>query len=71
MARYKIDCCQPGCPKRSGDCHITCKEYKEQRRELDETNAEKRKQEKVKKGLDTQKAKNIERIYKKCHIKGR
>ena len=71
MARYKLDCCQPECPKRSGTCHGTCKEYKEQRRELDETNAECIKNNKVKKGLDTQKTKNIERIYKRCKLKGR
>ena len=71
MARYKIDCCTPDCTERSGICHGTCKRYKEQRRELDETNAELIKKNKVKQGLDTQKAKNIEHIYKRCNLKGR
>ena len=71
MARYKIDCCQPNCPKRSGECHSTCKEYKEQRRELDETNAELRKKGEIRRNLETQKANNIERIYKRCNLKGR
>ena len=70
MARYKIDCCYK-CQKRIGGCHSTCKEYNEQRRELDETNAELIKKNKVMQGLDTQKVKNIERIYKRCNLKGR
>jgi hypothetical protein len=71
MARYKIDCCKPDCPERSGTCHGTCKRYKEQRRELDETNAELNKKNNIKNGLDTQKCNNIERIYKRCNINGR
>lgn len=71
MARYKIDCCKKDCPKRSGDCHGTCKEYKEQRRELDETNAERIKKNIINKGLDTHKANTIEHIYKRCKLKGR
>ena len=70
MARYKIDCCW-NCDDRKGGCHSTCKEYKEQRRELDETNDELRKKEKVNTGLNAEKAKNIERIYKRLNVKGR
>lgn len=52
MARYKIDCCTPGCPGRSGDCHATCKEYKQQRQEMDETKEEQQKKEAIKRGLN-------------------
>lgn len=71
MARYKIDCCTKDCPERTSTCHGTCKRYKDQRRELDETMAEVKKQEKIQKGLDTQKCNNLERIYKRCNLKGR
>ena len=71
MARYKIDCCTPDCPKRSGECHGTCKVYKEQRAELDETNAEARKKADVNKALDGFMFGNIERTNKRLNRKGR
>lgn len=70
MARYKIDCCQPGCPKRSGECHSTCGEYKTQRRELDETMEEEKKKGEVRRGLEAQKSKTIYAIRKRCRMKG-
>lgn len=70
MARYRIDCCKPDCAERTATCHGTCKRYKEQRQELDETNAEQNKKNNIKNGLDTQKCKNIERIYKRCNLNG-
>ena len=71
MARYKIDCCTPDCKERTSTCHGTCKRYKEQRRELDETNAERNKKNNISTGLNTQKCKSIERIYKGCNLRGR
>ena len=71
MARYKIDCCTPDCPNRSGDCHGTCKVYKEQRAELDETNAQERQKNEVRKGLDSFMFKNIEHTNKRLNRKGR
>ena len=70
MARYRIECCW-NCPDRKCECHSTCEKYKEHRRELDETNAELRKKEKIQKGLNAEKAYNIERIYKRLNVKGR
>lgn len=52
MARYKIECCL-NCQKRSGGCHSTCEEYKKQRAELDETNAEILKKKETQKSIDT------------------
>ena len=43
MARTKIDCCTPDCPRRYPGCGTDCPDYKEQRAELDETNKAKRK----------------------------
>ena len=70
MARYKIDCCTKDCPKRSGDCHSTCKEYKEQRAEYDETMAEVKKKADVQKGLNGYLADSIERTNKRLNRKG-
>lgn len=71
MARYKIDCCTPDCPKRSGVCHSTCQEYKTQRDELDATNAEIRKKYDIKCGLNGFLFDNIERTNKRLNRKGR
>lgn len=71
MARYKIDCCQPDCPKRSGECHSTCKEYKKQRAEYDETMAEVNKKKNVQQGLNTMLIEKNERINKRLRQKGR
>lgn len=65
MARFKIDCCTKDCTKRSPTCHSTCKEYKEQRHELDETMAQKRKEQDVKYGLDGFLYESIERVNKR------
>lgn len=51
MARYKIDCCL-NCTKRTGGCHSTCEDYKRERAELEETNAERLKQKQAQKSLD-------------------
>jgi hypothetical protein len=71
MARHKIDCCTPDCPKRSGDCHSTCKEYKKQRAELDAGNLEKQKQLDVKYSLDCFMFDNIQRNAKRNNSKHR
>lgn len=71
MARYKIDCCKPDCPKRNGECHSTCKEYKEQKAEYDATMAEVKKKDNVQKGLQGFLIDNIERTNKRLRIKGR
>lgn len=65
MARYKIDCCKPGCPNRNGDCHSTCKEYKTQKAEYDATMAEVKKKDDIRKGLNKQTIDNIERSKKR------
>ena len=70
MARYKIDCCQPDCPSRSGECHSTCGEYKTQRKEYEETKAEQMKKGEVRRGLEAQKSKTIYNIRKRCKMKG-
>ena len=70
MARYKIDCCQPGCPKRSGECHSTYGEYKAQRKEYEETMAAEKKKGEVRRGLEAQKSKTIYGIRKRCKMKG-
>lgn len=70
MARYKIDCCTKDCPKRSGDCHGTCKEYKTQRAEYEATMAEEKKKGEVRRGLEAQKSKTIYGIRKRCKMKG-
>lgn len=64
MARYKIDCCQPDCPKRSGECHSTCGEYKLQRKEYEETMAEKRKETDLRNGLNSFMYDSIEKTNK-------
>lgn len=70
MARYKIDCCKPDCPKRSGVCHSTCKEYKEQKEEYDATMAEVKKKENIEKGLQGFLIENIERTNKRLRRNG-
>lgn len=67
MARYKIDCCQPNCPKRSGECHSTCKEYKKQRAELDATNAETMKKKEIDKNLNGHFFTCIDRYHKRIN----
>lgn len=71
MARYKIDCCTQDCPDRSGDCHSTCKKYKEQRAEYEATMAEVRQKRDVQKGLDGFLLDSIERTNKRLRRKGR
>ena len=71
MARYKIDCCTKDCPKRNGECHSTCKEYKKQKAEYDATMAEVKKKDNVQKGLQGFLIDNIERTNKRLRIKGR
>lgn len=71
MARYKIDCCKKDCPERSGECHGTCERYKTQRAEYEVTMEEEKKKGDIRRGLVNQKCHNIERIYKRCHLKGR
>ena len=71
MARYKIDCCKPGCPKRNGECHSTCKEYKKQRAELDATNAESRKKYEIERNLNCFVDASVQRYKKRIHNKNR
>ena len=70
MARFKITCCRD-CPNRSPECHGSCEEYKTQRAELDETNAEARKKAEAQKALDGFMFGNIERTKKRLNRKGR
>ena len=70
MARYKIDCCTRDCPKRSGDCHSTCKEYKTQRAEYDETMAEVKKKIAVEKGLNQYLCDHVDRINRRINKRG-
>lgn len=70
MARYKIDCCQPGCPKRSGECHSTCGEYKTQRKEYDETMAAEKKKGAVQRGLNQQFSDSLTRTNKRLNRNG-
>jgi hypothetical protein len=71
MARLKIDCCKPDCPKRSGECHGTCEKYKKQRAELDATNAEKAKEREAQSSLNGFKAENIHRYKKRINNRNR
>ena len=70
MARFRITCCKD-CQKRSPECHGSCEEYKTQRAELDETNAETRKKYEAQKALDGFLFGNIERTNKRLNRKGR
>ena len=71
MARYKIDCCKPNCPDRSGDCHGTCERYLTQRAELDATNAEKRRKYEVERNLNGHTDRTIQRFKKRTHSRNR
>ena len=70
MARYKIDCCQPGCPKRNGECHSTCGEYKTQRKEYDETMAAEKKKGAVQRGLNQQYSDSLTKMNKRLNRNG-
>ena len=70
MARYKIECCYK-CPKKQGDCHSTCKEYKQQREEYDATMSEVKKKHDVRSGLNACMYDTIERTNKRLSRKGR
>ena len=70
MARYKIDCCQPDCPTRSGECHSTCGEYKTQRKEYEETMEVEKKKGAVRSGLNQQYSDAILRTDKRLHRNG-
>ena len=71
MARYKIDCCTPDCPKRNGECHSTCQRYKEQKAELDEENALRMKKKQVQINLNGHAADCIYRYKKRTRSKNR
>lgn len=71
MDRYKIDCCTKDCPDRSGVCHGTCKEYKKQRAELDETNKKQNQKKKIKAGLDANLYASVERTAKRTNYRDR
>lgn len=70
MARYKITYCKD-CQHRNGECHSTCKEYKEQRAEYDETMSELKAKNEVRNSLNNFMFNNIERTNKHLNRKGR
>ena len=70
MARYKIDCCKPDCPKRNGECHSTCKEYKDQRKEYEATMAEEKKKGAVQRGLNQQFRDSLTKMNKRLNRNG-
>lgn len=71
MARYRIDCCKPDCPDRSGECHGTCEKYLTQRAELDATNAENRKKQEVERNLNGFTDDGIHRYRKRINSRNR
>ncbi len=70
MARYKIDCCQPDCPSRSGECHSTCEKYRTQRAEYEATMAEEKKKGAVQRGLNQQFSDSLTKMNKRLNRNG-
>lgn len=62
---HHIKCCR-GCvaPKRYPGCHDHCKEYKDERAQLDADKAEYYKQKSIQEGLDAQAIAGVERAKK-------
>lgn len=62
--RTRIDSCYQ-CPDRYPGCHGSCEKYIQQKKELEESKAETRKQAEIRKGLNHQLYSTIHRVTKR------
>jgi hypothetical protein len=70
MATYKITCCKD-CATRHPGCHASCEKYIQQKAELDSWNAEQRKQQDIKYGLDGFLFDSIERTNRQINYRSK